>query len=176
MTMPALRPLLSPKPAASWYKEPWPWLLMAGPFFVVVAGLTTAVVAFRGADPLVAEDYYKQGLAINRVLERDHRASALHVKVQLWYAADSGRIRVQLDKDGALPAALRLQVTHATRAQLDRSVVLQSVAPGIYEGLLQLHDAGHWSLAIDSADWRLAGPWDGHSALLLDAAAQPGTR
>jgi len=169
MSIPALTPQLPLKPAVPWYKEPWPWLLMAGPFFVVVAGLITAVVAFRGADPLVAEDYYKQGLAINRVLERDQRAAALHVKAQLWYAADSGRVRVQLGKDGALPATLRLQLAHATRAQLDTTVMLQSIGAGLYEGPLPARAAGHWSLVIDGADWRVAGTWDGHSALLLDA-------
>ena len=49
--MAADRPAQARKP---WYREPWPWLLMAGPAIVVVAGVTTAVIAFRGADGLVA--------------------------------------------------------------------------------------------------------------------------
>ena len=30
-----------------WYREPWPWFLMAGPAVVVVASLASAVIAFR---------------------------------------------------------------------------------------------------------------------------------
>jgi len=38
---------------------------MAGPAAVIVAGFFTMALAFRTEDGLVAEDYYKQGLAIN---------------------------------------------------------------------------------------------------------------
>ena len=38
-----------------WYRHPWPWILMAGPAVVVVAGALTAIIAFQGADPLVAD-------------------------------------------------------------------------------------------------------------------------
>ena len=30
-----------------WYKERWPWILMAGPAIVVVAGVTTAWITKR---------------------------------------------------------------------------------------------------------------------------------
>ncbi len=33
-----------------WYREPWPWILMAGPATVVVAGLITAWLAFHGVE------------------------------------------------------------------------------------------------------------------------------
>ncbi|HSC95836.1 MAG TPA: FixH family protein, partial [Burkholderiales bacterium] len=41
-----------------WYRERWPWLLMAGPAAVLVAGAATIWIAFASADGLVAEDYY----------------------------------------------------------------------------------------------------------------------
>jgi len=40
----------------------------------VVAGLATAVIAVRTADGLVAEDYYRRGVDINRRLTREERA------------------------------------------------------------------------------------------------------
>ena len=52
--------------ARPWYREPWPWLLMAGPFVVVIASLACAWVAIDSDDGVVAQDYYKQGLAINK--------------------------------------------------------------------------------------------------------------
>ena len=53
-----------------WYREPWPWILMAGPAIVVVAGAVTLWLALASDDGLVAQDYYKRGLAINRVLDK----------------------------------------------------------------------------------------------------------
>jgi hypothetical protein len=41
--------------AKPWYHEPWPWILMSGPAIVVVAGIATAVIAVRTADPIVAD-------------------------------------------------------------------------------------------------------------------------
>ena len=57
-----------------WYREPWPWILMAGPAIVVVAGLVTAFLAVTTSDGLVAEDYYRRGIEINRALTREERA------------------------------------------------------------------------------------------------------
>ena len=54
------------KLALPWYRHPWPWLLMLGPFVVVVAGLLTAYIAFKSNDGLVDDDYYRKGLAVNR--------------------------------------------------------------------------------------------------------------
>jgi hypothetical protein len=44
-------------------------LLLAGPVSVVLAGLWTAWLALHGSDPLVATDYYRRGIEINRTLQ-----------------------------------------------------------------------------------------------------------
>lgn len=49
--------------SSPWYREPWPWLLMAGPLIVIIAGLVTAWLAVTSSDGLVTDDYYKKGLA-----------------------------------------------------------------------------------------------------------------
>jgi hypothetical protein len=41
--------------ATPWWQLPIVWLVVGGPATVVVAALATAVVAFRGADPVVLE-------------------------------------------------------------------------------------------------------------------------
>ena len=56
-------------PSQPWYREPWPWILMAGPAIVVVAGFVTAYLAVTTNDGLVAEDYYRRGIEINRTRE-----------------------------------------------------------------------------------------------------------
>jgi hypothetical protein len=57
--------------AKPWYREPWPWILMAGPAIVIVAGAFTMTLAFTMKDELVATDYYKRGIEINKTLRED---------------------------------------------------------------------------------------------------------
>ena len=66
-----------------WYREPWPWLLMLGPALVIVAGAVTVALAVVSDDGVIAEDYYKRGLAIDRVLARDARARELGLSARV---------------------------------------------------------------------------------------------
>ncbi len=59
-----------------WYRQFWPWFLILLPASVVVASLYTVYIANRGADDLVVDEYYKDGLAINRQLEKEQRSLA----------------------------------------------------------------------------------------------------
>ena len=54
-----------------WWRHAHVWLLIAGPAAVVVAGLVTAWIAARGQDPVVAQDYYRRGLEMNKTLARE---------------------------------------------------------------------------------------------------------
>lgn len=53
-----------PRPAksAAWWREPIMWLVVGGPLAVVVAGITTAVIAVRGADPVLDKEAFEQEL------------------------------------------------------------------------------------------------------------------
>jgi hypothetical protein len=51
-----------------WWRYSYVWLLISGPAAVIVAGFVTAWIAVNGADPVVAHDYYKRGLEINKTL------------------------------------------------------------------------------------------------------------
>ncbi len=53
-----------------WWKHGYVWLVIAGPAIVIVAGFATLWLAIRTPDPLVAEDYYRQGININKTLEQ----------------------------------------------------------------------------------------------------------
>jgi hypothetical protein len=67
----------APRPAAPWWHHGHVWLLIAGPAAVVAAGLVTAWLAVHGADPVVAQDYWRRGLEINRTLADQARLPAV---------------------------------------------------------------------------------------------------
>ncbi len=137
-----------------WYREPWPWLLASGPAIVVVAGLTTAVIAFRGADGLVADDYYKQGLAINREIARDEAARALGITGEL--TLEPGRIRVTLRASATLPDRLTIRLAHPSRASEDRVAHLARTGEGIWEAPLAPLSAAHWTAIVETPQWRIS--------------------
>lgn len=51
-----------------WWQYGHVWLVIAGPAAVIVAGFVTLAIAIRAPDPVLAEDYYKRGLEINKTL------------------------------------------------------------------------------------------------------------
>jgi len=141
--------------AQPWYREPWPWILMAGPAAVVVAGFVTAWLAVRSDDGLVVDDYYKQGLAINQTLGRSDAAERRGMQAEIHLV--DGQVRVLLG--AAVRGALTLQLAHPTRAGMDQRLKLAMVQPGVYEGRLQPLPAGRWHVVLEQSDWRLAGEW-----------------
>ena len=149
-----------------WYRQPWPWLLMLGPVAVLLAGSITMWLAFSSADGLVADDYYKQGLAINQVLARQTRAAQLNLRAQLQM--DAAAQTVQLRLSGTDPVFVRLHFAHATRAGHDVTLTLVP-KQGVYVAAMPLPlPAGHWRVQVEDAahDWRLAGQWNGVDTVL----------
>lgn len=53
-------------PSGPWWTYGHVWLVISGPAIVVVAALVTAWIAVRYADPVLAEEYYHQGIEINK--------------------------------------------------------------------------------------------------------------
>lgn len=143
-----------------WYREPWPWLLMAGPALVIVAGAVTTAIAVQTSDGVVADDYYKQGLGINRTLARDARAEALHVKADVQFNEERARVRVRLAGE-TRPPQLKMTLVHPTRAGGDQALPLTHVGGGVYDGGLVPPHVGTWRLRIEDSDgaWRLTGMW-----------------
>jgi hypothetical protein len=77
------------KPAA-WWQFGHVWLLIAGPAAVVVAGLATFYIAVARPDPVISEDYYRQGMELNKTLEAGHAAISLAPAVQARNHAATG--------------------------------------------------------------------------------------
>ncbi|MDO4592329.1 MAG: FixH family protein [Comamonadaceae bacterium] len=65
-----------PPSSGPWWKFGHVWLIVAGPAVVVVAGIVTAVIAARGADPIVDPNYYEAGTRINEQLRHPDKSHA----------------------------------------------------------------------------------------------------
>lgn len=54
----------SPKP---WWREPWPWILMAGPAAAIVGCIITIVLAVQNfSDQAIEDGSFKRGLVVSR--------------------------------------------------------------------------------------------------------------
>ncbi len=140
-----------------WYRQFWPWFLILLPASVVVAGISTLVIANRHADDLVVDEYYKDGLAINRRLEKIQRAQTNGIGATLHLQAQS----VDVFITGPVEAPnLALLLSHPLESDRDFEMMLVRVAPGHYRGDLQQPVAPrwHWTLELPEADgWRIDG-------------------
>ncbi|MDO8597525.1 MAG: FixH family protein, partial [Sulfuricaulis sp.] len=125
-------------PARPWYREPFVWLLIAFPLTAVIVGFVSLALAIRSDDGMVEDDYYKQGMTINRVLERDKAAAAqdLTGTVELDAARHELLVRLTARQALALPDNIQIKLMHATRAGFDRSLVLPRHADGTYRAPL----------------------------------------
>ncbi len=144
-----------------WYRQFWPWFLIALPLSSVIAGLTSVWISMQDPDGLVRDDYYKAGLAINERLEREANAEARGLQARMEIDFDTGDVLV--DVEGELDPAtanLDLALHHATRAHKDVSFDLRAVSERRF--VAQLEEplpAGNWDITLKNREdtWRVVG-------------------
>lgn len=159
-----------------WYKQRWPWLLMAGPLVVVIAGFYTAYLAVKSNDGLVADDYYKQGLAINQEMHRDQKAGELGIRAQVMRAGLQMRVMLA-GEQLALPTKLTLRLSHPTRAGMDQVIDLVPEGQGMFSGKLSTEISGRWHVVLEdpSGQWRVHGDWQADAVEPLQLGAGDAT-
>lgn len=158
-----------------WYKQRWPWLLMVGPGVVIVAGVVTVWLAIISNDGLVTDDYYKQGLAVNQSLKRDHVAANLGLHADLMRSGLKLRLLLGAqDSKVELPEVLILKIAHPTRSGLDQSIKMISEGEGFYAGGLSGEISGRWLVSLEepAGQWRLNGEWVADSSAPLRIVAK----
>lgn len=146
-----------------WHQYPLVWMMFAIPFSAVIMGVVMIWLAIDTDDGLVADDYYKQGLEINRVIERDKKAAELGLSAVIEFDNSTRIIRIQFDKGSleTFPKSLPLHLQHATRANSDITVLLDHGMDDQYIGHVgQAISEGVWYFEIadkagDDAGWKL---------------------
>ena len=146
-------------PVVPWFRQPLVWMVIAIPLSSVIMGVVIITASVMSYDGLVADDYYKRGLRINRVLDRD--AAALRAGIEGSVEVTRGAVLLRLGSSTlALPDSLEMHLSYATRAGLDRVVALRRVGPDEYRGALDVLEPGRWYLEVGTANWRITGSLD----------------
>lgn len=180
--------LASDAPPPPWYRQLWPWLLIAIPGVSVLLGILMITLASIGHDALVVDDWYKEGKAINRRIERDGVAVRRGLEARFARAPD-GLVLELGARDGAFvpPAALDVRWVHVTRAERDGGATFRHAGGGRYVAPdARLPGDGRWRLHVEPApadgagagDWRLVSETlrlAPDSAPAFGAAATPAT-
>ncbi len=150
--------MIGKQPVNPWYREPWPWLLMAGPFIVIIAGLVTAWLAVTSSDGLVTEDYYKKGLAAGETLAKSHQAEKLGITAGVMLTREAMQIRLNATQSFEQPPTLNVTLSHPTRAGMDQQLLLKR-SGDVYRGEMLLPASGHWLVLVEdeAKSWRIMG-------------------
>ncbi|MDO4641071.1 MAG: FixH family protein [Neisseria sp.] len=154
------------KPVKAWYKEPWPWILMAGPAIVVVAAVSTFFIAKTHNSDLVIDDYYKDGKHINLQLERDQEAKKRNIEAQVLISPTNDVAKVFISGNFDPKQKMSLLFMHPARQDLDQKITLQ---PGALSGDKKEYNAifkplpatEHWYVRVedDAGKWRVEDKW-----------------
>lgn len=150
-------------PGQPWYREPLMWLVVGVPALTVAGGLVTLLLATRGSDAVVRDDYRREGLAIYADPARDQAAVAAGARASLSFDGTAQQLRATVSLErGTLPDRLLVVLSHATRAEFDRMITLKRMNGG-YQGSLAPLPGGRWyvELTPPSRDWRLRGEFAG---------------
>jgi hypothetical protein len=135
-----------------WFRQKWPWLLMAAPAASIVGGVVMWSLAVATDDGLVATDYYKRGLAINRRLAHAPAPRVpLHATLRVADGLAVARIE-EIDVPSARTVRLTLEQPAASSK---RVILLARDASGAYVGTLETPITGRWIATLESDAWRL---------------------
>lgn len=163
-----------------WYRQFWPWFIIALPASAVVAGLYTVWIATQTSDSFVvnAED------GIQKVTERNDAAeqvaNRLGLSAIVTIDSETGAASVTLNAPAGVehPASLGLRLRHPTMASRDAEIELLRAMPDadgrpVWVGHFLAPPEGRRYLTLSAGDaWRMTANWSGESILTLKPAGQ----
>ncbi len=161
-----------------WYRQFWPWFIIALPASAVVGGLTTVWISMQTTDSLVLRSDEGMQIVAERRIGAEQLAAELQLAALVDIDLDSGAITTTI-RAGRLdpaPAMLQLEFSHPAFADRDQLLEL-SRAPDdasgnpVWSGHFVRIPGGRWYVSLTSNDgWRLSGEWQGESQITLRPA------
>lgn len=149
-----------------WYHEPWPWVLIALPAFMVVVSIFGLIIpAVNTEDTLVTDDYYKEGKNIYLQIARDEAAFKHHISAQVYIQPNMDGVMVITQGEYDTTTPLRLLFIHPTLKQNDQTVELvqSQNSPFQYTAALnpKLPATNNWIVRLEDGknQWRIESRW-----------------
>jgi uncharacterized protein len=138
-----------------WYKQLWPWLLIAIPVFTAVKAVHTIVLMQQHSPDLVVDDYYKAGRAINMQLAKYREAALRNLQATILIAGNKAIVRFA--ENTVLDGAVHLDFYHPTLADRDFALDAERSGQLLYVATLPVTPDGKWQLVVSDAskEWKL---------------------
>ena len=164
-----------------WYRQFWPWFIIALPASAVVAGFYTLWLAMQTSDSLVIRSDDGMQVVTERNTAAEQEAARLGLAAIIDIGLDTGTVAVALLSESGVnaQASLSLRMRHPTMASRDAVVELLPAIPDadgnpVWAGHFVSTPADRRYVTLSSGDrWRLSGEWSGDSTFRLQATGQP---
>lgn len=136
-----------------WYQEFWVWFIIFLMGAAITACIWTIVIAVSGADQMVSDNYYKDGLAINKDIALDKKAQALHLSASI--TLNKQHVSVTLSEP--MQDNLLLRFSHPIEKAKDFSIELTHQDDKTFIGTLPQQINYHWYITLtnNKNEWRL---------------------
>lgn len=142
-----------------WYSHTSVWVLFLIPFSAVLFGMVMIATVQIFPDDTVSDNYYKEGMAINKRFEEDSRNQISRIQVGV-YALENQLIG--FDSIPPTDSEVYLNLHHIADSSKDLRVVLSRDLAGAYYSMdSQVYDnltsSGIWYLEFNSAveQWKI---------------------
>lgn len=149
-------------PTTPWYRQPWPWFLIALPAAAVCGSFYTLWLAVSEPEAVVRDEYDRNGLEVTRRLGQDARARELGMEATLRFLPPD-KAEIVLKSGLNAPATLSLQLIHPTAEVQDRVLEFRLGPDGVYTAT-SVRPEGKRYLQLEAgggaSEWRLRGALD----------------
>ena len=158
-----------------WYRQFWPWFIIALPASSVIAGLTTVWISLQTTDSLVVQSEDGVKKAADRRISAERLASEMNLAALLEIDTETGVVSAVI-RSGDLdevPATLDLEFSHPAFADRDQLLTLNKAMPDasgnpVWVGHFSTISAERYYVVLKAGDeWRLSAEWQGESSLTL---------
>lgn len=163
-----------------WYRQFWPWFIMALPASAVVAGLYTVWIAMQTTDSLVVQSDSGMNVVTERNTAAEKEAARLGLGADVHINLETGAVVVTVTSAANvdLPKLLELRMRHPTMASRDASIELLRAMPNssgdaTWAGHFLKPPSGRLFMTLSPGNtWRLSAEWSGQPQIRLDSASQ----
>ncbi len=164
-----------------WYRQFWPWFIMALPATAVIAGFYTLWLAMQTTDSLVVQADVGMDVVTERNLAAEKTAAKLGIAATVRIEAESGAVTATVSSAENLDevATLGLRLRHPTIASRDAVTELTRAMPDAdgnptWAGHLLNVPTGRYFMTLSSqSGWRLSDEWSGQSLIRLVPSNAP---